>query len=159
MGHRKRATKAELSRILGVSHTSLSKFQHDPTFPEFDRSDEAEIYEVIVWWYLRKESNPVSPDEEIERGPNSPALERLRTAKAQQEEIKLDDMREKVMMKDDFDPVAAAVFPPWRRISEHALRTDNREYQQMIDEANAEVLANLERLYGCNNTSQQTELD
>ena len=148
MAHRKRATKADLSRILGVSASALSKFQHDPTFPDFDKDNKAEIYAVAVWWYLRKEANPIPSDEPFLSGDDSDGLERYRQARAGQEEIKLAAARGRVILLDDFDPAVQLVLSEYRRIAEHCKRTGNNEMLDMITEANQNVEQGLEKLYG-----------
>lgn len=159
MSHRKRAIKAELARILGVSATALTKFQHDPTFPEFDKDGTAEIYAVCVWWYLRKEANPVPSDETLLAGDDSDGLERYRQARAAQEEIKLAQTRGQVIMLNDFEDVAPALFGPLRRVSEHIKRRGDTDTLELIEEAHREVLANLERIYGSDRSTIQTEMD
>jgi hypothetical protein len=159
MGHRKRAIKADLSRILGVSATALTKFQHDPTFPEFDKENQAEIYAVCVWWYLRKEANPIPTDETLLAGDDSDGLERYRQARAAQEEIKLAQTRGQVIMLNDFEDVAPALFGPLRRVAEHVKRKGDTDTLELIEEANREVLSNLERIYGHDRSTIETDVD
>jgi hypothetical protein len=159
MGHRKRAIKADLSRILGVSATALTKFQHDPTFPEFDKDNQAEIYAVCVWWYLRKEANPIPTDETLLAGDDSDGLERYRQARAAQEEIKLAQTRGQVIMLNDFEDVAPALFGPLRRVAEHVKRKGDTDTLELIEEANREVLSNLERIYGHDRSTIETDVD
>ncbi len=80
MGHKKRCNQAELARILGVTSPTLTKFKHDPTFPEFDADNNIEIYAGCVWWYLRKEAQPVPSDPDMLAGTESDGLERYRLA-------------------------------------------------------------------------------
>lgn len=159
MAHKKRAIKSELSRILGVTPPVLSKLQHDPSFPEFDKSNAAEIYAVCVWWYLRKEANPVPTDDSLLAGDDSDGLERYRQARAAQEEIKLAQTRGQVILLNDFEEVAPSLFGPWRRVAEHIKRTGDSDTLEMIEEANREVLANLERIYGSDHSTIETALD
>lgn len=159
MGHRKRAIKADLSRVLGVSATALTKFQHDPTFPEFDKDNAAEVYAVCIWWYLRKEANPVPTDETLLAGDDSDGLERYRQARAAQEEIKLAQTRGQVIMLNDFEDVAPALFGPLRRVAEHVKRKGDTDTLEMIEEANREVLASLERIYGHDHSTIETGVD
>ena len=148
MGHKKRCNQAELSRILGVRHPTLSKFKHDPTFPDFDSNNEIEIYAGCVWWYLRKEANPVPAEPDMLAGTESDGLERYRLARAQQEEIKLAEQRGQIVRLNDFDEMAQAVLGPYRRLAEHVKRMGNPDLWQLVEEANAEVAGGLERLYG-----------
>lgn len=159
MGHRKRSIKADLSRILGVSATALTKFQHDPTFPDFDKDNQAEIYAVCVWWYLRKEANPIPTDETLLAGDDSDGLERYRQARAAQEEIKLAQTRGQVIMLNDFEDVAPALFGPLRRVAEHVKRKGDTDTLELIEEANREVLSNLERIYGHDRSTIETDVD
>jgi hypothetical protein len=159
MAHKKRAIKSELSRILGVTPPVLSKFQHEPSFPEFDKDNQAEIYAVCVWWYLRKEANPVPTDETLLAGDDSDGLERYRQARAAQEEIKLAQTRGQVIMLNDFEDVAPALFGPLRRVAEHIKRKGDSDTLEVIEEANREVLANLERLYGHEHTTSEAGMD
>jgi phage terminase Nu1 subunit (DNA packaging protein) len=148
MGHKKRCNQAELSRILGVRSPTLSKFKHDPTFPDFDNNNEVEIYAGCVWWYLRKEANPVPAEPDMLAGTESDGLERYRLARAQQEEIKLAEQRGQIVRLNDFDEMAQAVLGPYRRLAEHVKRIGNPDLWQLVEEANAEVAGGLERLYG-----------
>lgn len=159
MGHRKRAIKSELSRILGVTPPVVGKFQHDPTFPDFDKDNQAEIYAVCVWWYLRKEANPIPTDETLLAGDDSDGLERYRQARAAQEEIKLAQTRGQVIMLNDFEDIAPALFGPLRRVAEHIKRKGDSDTLEVIEEANREVLANLERLYGHEHTTSEAGMD
>jgi phage terminase Nu1 subunit (DNA packaging protein) len=146
MGHKKRAIRAEVARVLGVSGTAVGKFQHDPTFPEFDAKGEAEIYAVCVWWYLRKEAQPVPGDPEMLAGTESDGLERYRLARAQQEEIKLAEQRGQIVKLTDFEETVQAILGPYRRFAEHLKRVSGSDLWSMLEEANAEVLQGLERL-------------
>ena len=146
MGHRRRTTKAELARTLGVSGSALTKFQHDPSFPEFDKNNEAEVYAVCVWWYLRKEVQPVPSDPEMLAGTESDGLERYRLARAQQEEIKLAEQRGQIVKLTDFEETVQAILGPYRRFAEHLKRVAGSELWAMLQEANSEVLQGLERL-------------
>lgn len=159
MGHRKRAIKSELSRILGVTPPVVGKFAHDPTFPAFDKDGTAEIYAVCVWWYLRKEANPIPSDETLLAGDDSDGLERYRQARAAQEEIKLAQTRGQVIMLNDFEDVAPALFGPLRRVAEHIKRRGDTDTLEVMEEAHREVLANLERIYGCDRSTIETEMD
>jgi hypothetical protein len=159
MGHRKRAIKSELSRILGVTPPVVGKFQHDPTFPDFDKDNQAEIYAVCVWWYLRKEANPIPTDETLLAGDDSDGLERYRQARAAQEEIKLAQTRGQVIMLNDFEDVAPALFGPLRRVAEHVKRKGDTDTLELIEEANREVLSNLERIYGHDRSTIETDVD
>jgi len=146
MGHRRRANKAELARTLGVSASALTKFQHDPSFPEFDKSNEAEVYATCVWWYLRKEAQPVPSDPDMLAGTESDGLERYRLARAQQEEIKLAEQRGQIVKLTDFEATVQAILGPYRRFAEHLKRVAGTELWAMLQEANSEVLQGLERL-------------
>lgn len=159
MGFRKRVNQAELSRILGVSHQAIAKMKPDPSFPEFDKGGLAEIYAVCVWWYLRKEANPVPTDETLLAGDDSDGLERYRQARAAQEEIKLAQTRGQVIMLNDFEDIAPALFGPLRRVAEHIKRKGDTDTLEVIEEANREVLANLERLYGHDHSTIQADVD
>ena len=144
---RKRANQAELSRILGVSHSAISKYKQDGNFPAFDEAHEAEVFSVCVWWYLRKESQPVSSDADFLVGTASDGLERYRLARAQQEEIKLAEQRGQIVKLDAFEEASQAILGPYRRLAEMAKRAGNQDLWQAIEEANAEVLSGLEKLY------------
>lgn len=148
MAHRERGKKARLARVLGVSPSAMSAFQHDPAFPAFDKNDEAEIYAVCVWRYLTHEKNPVPTDEPLLSGDDSDGLERYRQARAGQEEIKLAIARGRVILLDDFDPAVQLVLSEYRKIAEHCKRTNNLEMLDMITEANSNVEKGLEKLYG-----------
>jgi phage terminase Nu1 subunit (DNA packaging protein) len=159
MAFRKRVNQAELSRILGVSHQAIAKMKPDPSFPEFDKGGLAEIYAVCVWWYMRKEANPVPTDETLLAGDDSDGLERYRQARAAQEEIKLAQTRGQVIMLNDFEDIAPALFGPLRRVAEHIKRKGDSDTLEVIEEANREVLASLERLYGHEHTTSETGVD
>jgi hypothetical protein len=159
MAFRKRVNQAELSRILGVSHQAIAKMKPDPSFPEFDKGGLAEIYAVCVWWYLRKEANPVPTDETLLAGDDSDGLERYRQARAAQEEIKLAQTRGQVIMLNDFEDVAPALFGPLRRVAEHVKRKGDTDTLELIEEANREVLSNLERIYGHDRSTIETDVD
>ncbi len=146
MGHKRRAIKADLARILGISATALTKFQHDPTFPAFDEKNEAEVYAVCVWWYLRKEAQPVPSDPDMLAGTESDGLERYRLARAQQEEIKLAEQRGQIVKLTDFEETVQAILGPYRRFAEHLKRVAGNDLWSMLQEANEEVLQGLERL-------------
>ena len=148
MADKKRANKAELARILGVSHTVLSKYQHIPTFPPFDRSGLAEIYAVCVWHNEGKNPAPqATPDDDL-AGDVSEGLERYRMAKAQQEEIKLAETRGQIVRLGEFEESIQQALQPWRRVGEAIKRLGYDDIFQMIDEANQEVAEALERIYG-----------
>jgi len=148
MADKKRANKAELARILGVSHTVLSKYQHISTFPPFDRSGLAEIYAVCVWHNDGKNPAPqATPDDDL-AGDVSEGLERYRMAKAQQEEIKLAETRGQIVRLGEFEEAIQQALQPWRRVGEAIKRLGHDDIFQMIDEANEEVAETLERLYG-----------
>jgi hypothetical protein len=159
MAFRKRVNQAELSRILGVSHQAIAKMKPDPSFPEFDKNGLAEIYAVCVWWYLRKEANPVPTDESLLAGDDSDGLERYRQARAAQEEIKLAQTRGQVIMLNDFEDAAPALFGPLRRVAEHVKRKGDTDTLELIEEANREVLSNLERIYGHDRSTIETDVD
>jgi hypothetical protein len=159
MAFRKRVNQAELSRILGVSHQAIAKMKPDPSFPAFDKTGLAEIYAVCVWWYLRKEANPIPADEQMLAGDDSDGLERFRQARAGQEEIKLAKLRSRVVLLDDFEPAVQLVLSEYRRIAEHCKRTNNTEMMDMIEEANANVSRGLDGLYGPADTTIEDTLD
>jgi len=159
MAHRKRAIRSELARILGVTPPVVGKFAHDPTFPEFDKKNEAEIYAVCAWWYLRKEANPIPTDEPLLSGDDSDGLERYRQARAGQEEIKLAAARCRVILLDDFGPAVQLVLGEWRRIAEHCKQIGNMDLFDMICEANTNVEQGLEKLYGPADSTSTDSLD
>ena len=146
MGYRKRCNQAELARVLGVSSPALTKFKHDPTFPAFDKENTVEIYAGCVWWYLRKEAQPVPSDPEMLAGTESDGLERYRLARAQQEEIKLAEQRGQIVKLTDFEETVQAILGPYRRFAEHLKRVAGNDLWSMLEEANSEVLEGLERL-------------
>jgi phage terminase Nu1 subunit (DNA packaging protein) len=158
MADKKRANKAELARILGVSHTVLSKYQHLPTFPAFDRSGLAEIYAVCVWHNNGKNPAPqATPDDDL-AGDVSEGLERYRMAKAQQEEIKLAETRHQIVKLNDFEESMQIALQPWRRLGEAIKRQGLMDVFAMIEEANQEVAESLERLYGHAPTAEHAGL-
>ena len=148
MADKKRANKSELARILGVTPPVLTKYQHIPTFPPFDRSGLAEIYAVCVWHNEGKNPAPqATPDDDL-AGDVSEGLERYRMAKAQQEEIKLAETRGQIVRLGEFEEAMQQALQPWRRVGEAIKRLGHDDIFQMIDEANEEVAETLERLYG-----------
>ena len=132
--------------MLGVSSPALTKFKHDPTFPAFDKENTVEIYAGCVWWYLRKEAQPVPSDPEMLAGTESDGLERYRLARAQQEEIKLAEQRGQIVKLTDFEETVQAILGPYRRFAEHLKRVAGNDLWAMLQEANEEVLQGLERL-------------
>ena len=148
MGYRKRVNQAELSRILGVSHQAIAKMKPDPSFPEFDKGGLAEIYAVCVWWYLRKEANPVPTDESLLSGDSSDGLERYRQARAGLAEIELAKERGSVIKLDDAAPAIEVVLSEIRKLFEHAKRTGDSEWFDMLSECNVNVEKGLEKLCG-----------
>jgi len=146
MGHKKRCNQAELARVLGVTSPTLTKFKHSPSFPPFDRDNEVEVYAGCVWWYLRKEAQPVPSDPDMLAGTESDGLERYRLARAQQEEIKLAEQRGQIVKLTDFEETVQAILGPYRRFAEHLKRVAGSELWAMLQEANSEVLQGLERL-------------
>ena len=146
MGHKKRCNQAELARILGVTSPTITKFKHDPTFPEFDADGNIEIYAGCVWWYLRKEAQPVPAEADMLAGTESDGLERYRLARAQQEEIKLAEQRGQIVKLTDFEETVQAILGPYRRFAEHLKRVAGVDLWSMLQEANEEVLQGLERL-------------
>jgi len=146
MGHKKRCNQAELARVLGVTSPTLTKSKHDPSFPPFDRDNEVEVYAGCVWWYLRKEAQPVPSDPDMLAGTESDGLERYRLARAQQEEIKLAEQRGQIVKLTDFEETVQAILGPYRRFAEHLKRVAGSELWAMLQEANSEVLQGLERL-------------
>lgn len=146
MGHKKRCNQAELARVLGVTSPTLTKFKHDPTFPEFDADNNIEIYAGCVWWYLRKEAQPVPSDPDMLAGTESDGLERYRLARAQQEEIKLAEQRGQIVKLTEFEETVQAILGPYRRFAEHLKRVAGNDLWSMLQEANEEVLQGLERL-------------
>lgn len=160
MAERKRAHKAELARIIGVSATVLTKYQHDPTFPQFDKSGEAEIYSVCVWHSDAKTAKPIAYDsDDMLVGTESEGLERYRMAKAQIEEIKLAEQRCQIVRMDDFQESIQAIMGPYRRLAENLKRLGQTELWAMVEEANAEVLSGLERFDGHADASGQGSVD
>jgi len=149
MAERKRANKAELARVLGVSATVLTKYQHIPTFPAFDREGTAEIYAVCVWHSEGKkpQQQQPTPDDDL-AGDVSEGLERYRMAKAQQEEIKLAETRHQIVKLNEFEEAMQTALQPWRRLGEAVKRQGLMDVFAMIEEANQEVAESLERLYG-----------
>lgn len=150
MGYRKRCNQAELARVLGCASPSLTKAKHDPSFPPFDADNQVEIYAGCVWWHKRQESATVAPaiaDDELLVGTASDGLERYRLARAQQEEIKLAEQRGQIVKLDAFEEASQAILGPYRRLAEMAKRAGNQDMWQAIEEANAEVLSGLEKLY------------
>ena len=131
---------------MGVSSPALTKFKHDPTFPEFDADNNIEIYAGCVWWYLRKEAQPVPSDPDMLAGTESDGLERYRLARAQQEEIKLAEQRGQIVKLTDFEETVQAILGPYRRFAEHLKRVAGNDLWTMLQEANEEVLQGLERL-------------
>lgn len=148
MAERKRANKAELARVLGVTPPVLTKYQHIPTFPAFDREQTAEIYAVCVWHSEgKKPQQQPSPDDDLS-GDVSEGLERYRMAKAQQEEIKLAETRHQIVKLNEFEEAMQTALQPWRRLGEAVKRQGLMDVFAMIEEANQEVAESLERLYG-----------
>lgn len=143
---RKRVNQAELARILGVGHSAVAKYKHDNSFPAFDEKNEAEVYAVCVWWYLRKEAQPVPAEADMLAGTESDGLERYRLARAQQEEIKLAEQRGQIVKLTEFEETVQAILGPYRRFAEHLKRVAGVDLWSMLQEANEEVLQGLERL-------------
>lgn len=131
---------------MGVTSPTLTKFKHDPSFPPFDKDNEVEVYAGCVWWYLRKEAQPVPSDPDMLAGTESDGLERYRLARAQQEEIKLAEQRGQIVKLTDFEETVQAILGPYRRFAEHLKRVAGTELWSMLQEANSEVLQGLERL-------------
>ncbi len=131
---------------MGVTSPTLTKFKHDPTFPEFDADNNIEIYAGCVWWYLRKEAQPVPSDPDMLAGTESDGLERYRLARAQQEEIKLAEQRGQIVKLTEFEETVQAILGPYRRFAEHLKRVAGNDLWSMLQEANEEVLQGLERL-------------
>lgn len=161
MGYRKRCNQAELARILGCSSPALTKCKHDPTFPAFDKDNQVEIYAGCIWWHNRTEGPAVSPSagDEMLVGSESEGLERYRMAKAQIEEIKLAEQRHQIVRLDDFQEGIQAIVGPYRRLAENLKRLGQTELWQLVEEANAEVLAGLERFDGHDDTTREDTLD
>jgi DNA-binding transcriptional MerR regulator len=158
MADKKRANKSELARILGVTPPVLTKYQHIPTFPPFDRSGMAEIYAVCVWHNEGKNPAPqATPDDDL-AGDVSEGLERYRMAKAQQEEIKLAETRHQIVKLNDFEEAMQIALQPWRRLGEAIKRQGLMDVFAMIEEANQEVAESLERLYGHAPTAEHAGL-
>ena len=159
MGFRKRVNQAELARVLGVTSPTLTKFKHDPSFPPWDRENLAEVYAVCVWWYLRRDAKTAPTDDAMLAGSESDGLERFRLARAQQEEIKLAEQRGQIVRLNDFEETCQAVLSPYRRLAEHIKQIGNADLWLMIEEANAEVLNGLERVYGHDHPATSDPLD
>ena len=148
MAERKRANKAELARVLGVTPPVLTKYQHIPDFPAFDREGTAEIYAVCVWHSEgKKPQQQPTPDDDL-AGDVSEGLERYRMAKAQQEEIKLAETRHQIVKLNEFEEAMQTALQPWRRLGEAVKRQGLMDVFAMIEEANQEVAEALERMYG-----------
>lgn len=157
MAHRKRANQAEIARILGVSHGCVSRTKHEPNCPEYDADNKAEVFATVLWWANRGRTKSAAGDDELLSGDASEGLERYRLARAQQEEIKLAELRGQVVKLSDFEEAAAAMFMPWRRVAEHFKRIDDTESFAVICEANEQVQAGLARLYRQDNESMEDE--
>jgi len=161
VGYRKRCNQAELARILGCSSPALTKCKHDPTFPAFDPDNHVEIYAGCVWWYHRTEAAAVTPaaDDELLVGTASDGLERYRLARAQQEEIKLAEQRGQIVKLDAFEEASQAILGPYRRLAEMVKRQGNQDMWQAIEEANAEVLSGLEKIYAHDDAAASDTLE
>jgi predicted transcriptional regulator len=160
MGHRKRVNKSELARVLGVSPACVTRYCNDPEFPKFDKEKHAEVYEVVVW-HARNllQPEPTATGDEMLVGSESEGLERYRMAKAQIEEIKLAEQRHQIVRLDDFQEGIQAIVGPYRRLAENLKRLGQTELWQLVEEANAEVLAGLERFDGHDDTTGQNPVD
>ena len=160
MGHKKRANKSELARVLGVGPACVTRYLNDPAFPTFDADKTAEIYAVVVWHARAQiQPEPTASGDEMLVGSESEGLERYRMAKAQIEEIKLAEQREQIVRLDDFQETIQAVLGPYRRLAEHLKRVGQTELWEMLEEANAEVLNGLERFDAHGNTTGQDTVD
>jgi hypothetical protein len=150
MGHRQRANKSGLARVLGVTPPVVGKYSHDPTFPAFDHDQMAEVYAVVLWHADKRnaqQAQQATPDDDL-AGDVSEGLERYRMAKAQQEEIKLAETRHQIVKLNDFEEAMQIALQPWRRLGEAIKRQGLMDVFAMIEEANQEVAESLERLYG-----------
>jgi hypothetical protein len=158
MASRERAKKARLARVIGVSPSAMTAFQHDPTFPPFDKKDEAEVYAVCVWRYLTHEKNPIPTDDSLLTGDDSDGLERYRQARAGLAEIELAIQRGKVIKLENAVPAIEIVLSEIRKLSEHCKRTGNTDLFELIVEANKNVETGLEKLCGLTNSTNADSL-
>ena len=76
-------------------------------------------------------------------GEGSDGLERYRLARAQQEEIKLAEIRGQVVRLSDFADSIGVLLQPFRRFAEHLKRTGQNDLFDMLDEVNSEVESGL----------------
>jgi hypothetical protein len=160
MGHRKRANKSELARVLGVGPACVTRYLNDPAFPAFDTDKTAEIYAVVVWHARAQiQPEPTASGDEMLVGSESEGLERYRMAKAQIEEIKLAEQRQQIVRLNDFEEAVQAILGPYRRLAEHVKRMGNSDLWEMLEEANAEVLRGLDNAYAHADTAEFDTVD
>jgi phage terminase Nu1 subunit (DNA packaging protein) len=141
---RKTGRASEVAAILGVRDSTVSRWKNEADFPP--ANDGLFVLDDVFRWYYRREHEKELAETLMDsQGGQSEGLERYRLAKAQMAEIELAKVRCEIVSLHDCEEAMPIVFAPWRRVAEHCKQTENHEMMEMIEEANASVLAGLER--------------
>lgn len=141
---------SELARLLGINASTVSRWKERTGFPPVDDDGTFVLADALEWHFRQRFE---AEREAIDRDPmaaneSTEGLERYRLARAQQEEIKLAELRGQVVKMSDFMSATQLIFAPWRRLAEQVKRMENAELWQMIEEANEQVLRGLDALSG-----------
>lgn len=139
----------DVARIVGCDQSTVARWKSQPDFPPVAADGTFELFAVLNW-YIRRQ---VLAEQQAELMPelsgpvDSEALERYRAARAGLAEIELAQRRGEVILLNDFEDIAPAIFGPYRSLAEFVKRLENAELLDRINEANQQVLSGLEKLF------------
>jgi hypothetical protein len=134
----------ELADFAGVSRNTIYEWAKLDGYPRAPDGSVAK-WDLCEWYCNRL----VSPETDDEPGPkDSPALERLRAARASQEEIKLAAMRQAYMDRDWVHARLMEIASLLRQCGDQLQRQHGEDALQILDDAMTEIELKIGELGG-----------
>lgn len=130
-----------LASIAGVSVRCFRDWRKEPDFP-FGPDGTVGVLELCRWVDERRE---LAERDEVESGPGSPNLERLRAARASQEELKLSQMRGNVLPLPWVNAFLAGTAGVVREAGERLQRSGNTDGAHVLEECLGSLKERIER--------------
>jgi hypothetical protein len=150
-----RTTKvSEMAAFAGKSDQTIRRWKEMPGFPVDPRDNSVCLWDLAVWRHSIDNIGCDGIPDDID-GPDSPALERFRLARAQQEEIKLESMRGDFLPREDAKTMLLEIASIYRSAGEILVRNFGNDAGDVINDALDEASRRFEQRWGHDRTGAE----